>query len=146
MRLALLVAPALCLAGCLAPAAMARMPHVDEGGRYADRVNDPRTDRCAAQEGRRKKDCRAVRDQGLEFVRRLMVDDQICLEGNPMSDGISSRCKVRASVSDVGSNNVKLEIRHAAVGTRFKPMQNLWYTELALTDVYVASLGFSVEP
>ena len=142
-----LAALSLCLcAGCLAPAALAYMPAVDNGGRYADKVQDPKVDRCKAQADlRRVEDCVKAKDRALEFVRRLSVDDQLCLEGNPMSDGLTGRCKARAFVSDVGVNKVKLEVREVGGGTRYKHMQEIWYTEAALVDDYLKSLGFELE-
>lgn len=139
---------ALALAGPLAAgcgAGLVYMPHRDEGNRYADRVQDPKVDRCAAQKDAAvKKDCLRARAAAVEFVRKLSVEDQICLEGSPMSDGITRRCKARAFVSDAGSGKVKVEVREST-GTRFKPMQNLWYTEAALADAYLESVGFTLE-
>jgi hypothetical protein len=122
------------------------MPHVDEGNRYADRVGDPATDRCAAQpDARRRKDCVKDRDRALTWVRHLSVDDQLCLEGNPMGDGVTRRCRVRAFVSDVGVNLVKLEVREVPPDSKYRPMQNLWFTEAALGDAYLRSLGYAPE-
>lgn len=144
-RLALLAPFVLSATGCVG-AGLVKMPHVDEGGRYAARVGDPATDRCAAQKDERaKEECRKERDKALAFVRKLSVDDQVCLEGNPMGDRITSRCKVRAFISDAGSGKLKLEIRETYEGSRFKPMQNLWYTERALADAWLESAGYLLE-
>jgi hypothetical protein len=143
MRSLLLLASLLC-AGCLAPAAY--MPPTDNGGRYADSIKDPKVDRCAAQpEKRQRKDCAKARDDAFEFVRRLSPGDQICLDGNSMSDGVTGHCKARALVTDSGVNKVKVEVREISPGTGFKHMQEIWYTEAALADVYLMSLGFELK-
>jgi hypothetical protein len=132
----------LCCAAC---PAVGLVPDVDNGGRFAERVKDPKVDRCETQkEPRRKKDCLKAKDGALEFVRRLSVDDQLCLDGNPMSDGLTSKCKARAFVSDVGVNKVKVEVREVGGGTRYKHMQEIWYTEAALVDDYLKSLGYEL--
>jgi len=133
---------ALVLSGC--GAGLVYVPPRDEGNRYADRVEAPKTDRCAAQKGaRRQEDCARVRDQALRFVGKLAVDDQLCLEGHPMADGVLRSCKARGFVSDVGANKVKVEVREVEPGGKYRPMQNLWFSEAALADLYVKSAGFS---
>jgi hypothetical protein len=135
--LATLVACSACPAG--------HIPSVYNGGRFAERFQDPKVDRCESQkDARRKKDCLKAKDGALEFVRRLSVDDQLCLDGNPMSDGLTGRCKARAFVSDVGVGKVKVEVREVGAGTRYKHMQEIWYTEAALVDDYLKSQGFEL--
>ncbi|HEY3447865.1 MAG TPA: hypothetical protein VGK67_16030 [Myxococcales bacterium] len=129
--------------GCVAGL---KVPHVDEGGKFASRVGDPAVDRCAAQRDETLKlNCRREREQAMAFVRKVSVDDQICLEGNPMESGVTPRCKVRAFISDAGSGKLKLEIRETHGGSKFKPMQNLWYTEAALADAWLESAGYTLE-
>lgn len=133
---------ALALGGCLAPAALVPMPHNQDGGRQPTRVG-PVPDRCPAlAEPKREKECAQARLEGIAFVRRLSVEDQICLDGNPLGDRITSRCKVRAFVEDVGLTNLKLEIRETPPGGRFEPMHDYWFHEDALVDLYLESLGF----
>ncbi|MGC4113856.1 MAG: hypothetical protein QM765_04215 [Myxococcales bacterium] len=141
----------LALVALLAPLAhtgcgAGKIPHPEEGGRFADRVTDPKKDRCQAQPDETVRlNCRKERERAMAFVRRVSVDDQLCLEGNPMESGVTSRCKVRAFVSDAGSGKVKLEIRETYSGARYKPMQNLWFTEAALADAWLESAGYTLE-
>ena len=141
---ALVLCSLVCCAACPVGSAV-YIPATDNGGRFAERIQDPKIDRCDSQkEARRKRDCQKAKDGALEFVRRLSVDDQLCLDGNPMSDGVTGRCKARAFVSDVGVNKVKLEVRETSGGTRYKHMQEIWYTEAALVDDYLKSLGYEL--
>ncbi len=129
-------------AGC-APAVA--LPHTDNAGRFAERKSDPKVDRCAQQKDEgRKKDCQRAKDGAVEFTRRLSVDDQICLDGNPMSDGLTSRCKARAFVTDAGVNKIKVEVREVEPGTGYRHMQEIWFTEAALADIYLLSLGYEL--
>jgi hypothetical protein len=137
---------ALVLGGCLAPAALVPMPHNQDGGRRPARVG-PISNRCPRLvEPNREKECEQIRFDAINFVRRLAVDDQLCLQGNPLSDGVTGRCKVRAFVEDVGPKSIKLEIRHADPGTGFQPMADHWYHEDALVDLYLDSWGFEARP
>ena len=137
-----LLLPTLLLAGCLAPAALVPMPHNQDGGRQPARV-EAVPDRCAAlAEPQREQECGQARVEAIRFVRKLAVEDQICLEGNPLGDRITSRCTVRAFVEDVGPKAIKLEIRETPPGSRFDPMHDYWYHEDALVDLYLESLGF----
>ena len=125
---------------------LVKMVHTDEGGRFATRVGDPEVDRCAAQKDATVRlNCKKERDRAMEFVRKVSVDDQLCLEGTAMENGVTPRCKVRAFVSDAGSGKIKLEIRETYGGSRFEPMQNLWYTEAALADAWLESAGYTLE-
>ena len=121
--------------------------HESDGpGKQPSKVGDPKFDRCEQQkDGRRRKDCEQDRHVAMEWVRRLSVDDQLCLAGQPMSDGITHRCQVRAFVCDVSPHSVKLEIREAPAGSRYEAMENYWYTEKALADLYLKSLGYTLE-
>jgi hypothetical protein len=143
MRAFLALALVVCLAGC--PAASV-VYNPDGPGKRPTKVGDPKIDRCAAQQNSgRRKDCEQDRVTALEWVRRLAVDDQLCLLGQPMGDGVRHDCKVRAFVCDVSPRSVKLEIREAAVGTRYQPMEDYWYTEKALADAYLKSMGYKLE-
>lgn len=142
---ALALLAVLALAGCLAPASLAKMPHTDNGGRFADRVDDPQTDRCKAmRDGRTRRDCEKTRNEARRWAVDLAVGSEFCLEGNPMSDGVTGLCKARAYVTDVGVNKVKVELRDVdPASRRYRHMQEIWYTEAALVDEYLKSLGFT---
>jgi hypothetical protein len=131
---------ALVFAGCTAAAGVTPK-HGD--GLVQPRKVGPVADRCSslADKGRAE-ECEQVRLEAIAQVRKLAVDDQVCLDGNPFSDGVTSRCKVRAFVEDVAPKSVKLEIRHADPGTGFEPMQDYWYHEDALVDLCLESRGF----
>jgi hypothetical protein len=105
-------------------------------------VGPPRRDRCGAQPPREAKACAELRDRALTFVRRLSVDDQVCLLGNPLMDGVTQRCRVRAFVEDAGPSSVKLEIREASPDTSFVQMDDYWYHEAALADLQLRQSGF----
>ncbi len=141
MRLVWLLGALLLASGC--GAGLVYIAPRDEGNRYADRVADPKTDRCKAQKDYRRRDrCEQLREEARRFVARLAVDDQLCLEGQPMGDGVTRACAARGVVSDVGVNKVKVEVREVEPGGPYSPMQNLWFTEAALVDLYLKSAGF----
>jgi hypothetical protein len=120
---------------------------VIERGKLPDavqHVGSPAVDRCRAQPDRdRRAACEQARDQALAFVEKLAVGDQVCLEGNSLLDGVTHRCKVRASVADASSHSVKLEIRESPPSSKYRQMDDYWFTEEALADVYVKSVGFA---
>ncbi len=134
---------ALGLAGCNALAG-AFVDTSGKAGRGVPRVEAPKSDRCRAQaDSDRRADCQEKRDSALVFVRRLGVGDQVCLEGNPLLDGVTHRCQVRASVADAAPGGVKLEVRDAPPASRYRPMDDYWFAEDALADLYLKSLGFA---
>ncbi|MFN7130446.1 MAG: hypothetical protein ACK4N5_00090 [Myxococcales bacterium] len=107
------------------------------------KVGPPEQDRCARQSTEAmRKNCEELRDQAFAFARKLAVDDQVCLEGNPIGDGVTSRCRVRAFVADVAQKNVKLEIRDAPPDSKYRPMEDYWFHEAAIADMYLVGFGF----
>lgn len=107
------------------------------------RVAGPQRDRCAHQpEAHHRKSCEELRELAYKFARGLSVDDQVCLEGNPISDGVTSRCRVRASVSDVARGSVKFEIRDAPHDSKYRPMDSYWFHEAAIADMYLEGQGY----
>ncbi len=107
------------------------------------RIPPPQQERCARQsEERQRKSCEELRELAYKFARSLAVDDQVCLEGNPISDGVTRRCRVRAFVADVAQQNVKLEIRDAPHDSKYKPMEDYWFHEAALADMYLEGQGY----
>jgi hypothetical protein len=124
---------------------MVHMEHAGDGLRGPHRFGSPTVDRCAAQDGaQRQAACRRDRDAALAYVRHLMVDDQVCLEGNPLVDGVTVRCRVRAFVEDASPESIKLEIREAAPGASFAAMDDYWYHEAALVDLQLKSAGYAL--
>lgn len=113
-------------------------------GRSVRQVDAPKVDRCRAQaDADRRSVCSEVRDQVMTYVRRLAVEDQVCLEGNSLVDGVTHRCKVRAFVADAAPGRVKLEIREAPPSSKYVTMADYWFAEEALADLHLKSLGFA---
>ena len=134
---------ALLLPGCTALAiAGGAIPPPGDGMREPHRIGPPRGDRCAAQGGGQRKRCETMRTEAQRFMGRLSVDDQVCLEGNPLLDGVTSSCTVRAFVEDTAPNTVKLEIREAAHGSKYILMDDYWFHEAALVDLQLKQSGF----
>lgn len=132
----------LALAGC-GNFAGAFIDTSGKAGRSMQRVEAPKVDRCSSQsDPERRAQCEEKRHSALAFVRKLAVEDQICLEGNSLLDGVTHRCKVRAFVTDASPRAVKLEIREAPPASRYRPMEDFWFAEEALADLYLKSLGF----
>jgi hypothetical protein len=133
----------LALAGC-SHIANAFIDTSGKAGRSVEWVEAPKVDRCRAlKDPDRRADCEDKRQNALVFVRKLAVDDQVCLEGNSLLDGVTHFCKVRAFVADASPRNVKLEIRDAPPTSRYRPMEDYWFAEEALADLYLKSLGFA---
>jgi len=134
-----------CLAVCcaLAMGACVTSPLAHGEATSNHRIGPPGVDRCGkiANEAR-KMDCESLRDEAFVFVRKLAVDDMVCLEGNPLSAGVTKACKVRAFVEDVAPGSVKLEIRDAAPRSHYKAMEDYWFHEKALVDLYLTTRGF----
>ena len=115
---------------------------VSDGARSVVAVEDI-PDRCAEMEGdARKRSCEEARLEGKRFVSSLEALQQICLEGNPLGNGITSRCTVRAAVEDVNLRGVRVKIRESTPESGFKVMDDYWFTNDAMVDVYLYSLGF----
>jgi hypothetical protein len=144
MRRLLVLLVAAPLGGC-ALFGLVPMKHANDGLRDPHRVGRPTVDRCAVQpDAYLQQICRRERDDVLVFIRKLMVDDQICLEGNRITDGITSACRVRAFVEDVGLETIKLEIRDSPPGSDFRIMDDYWFHEEALADWDLETAGFEL--
>jgi len=131
MRTSLLLA--LALTGC-----------ATMGGHHANLVGPPKTDRCAAQPSNAKRDCADAMDTALRVVKKLSVDDQVCIDGEHELADDSRECQVRAFVEGVAPNAVELEIRSAPPDSKYTIDSEWWYDEHALAEVQLRALGYTL--
>jgi len=133
-----LLLAALLLSGC------AMLMHPTEDG-HSHQVGPPKVDRCAAQPTpQAQADCSELRDETLVFVRKLFVDEQVCIDAvQPLQDD-SRSCQVRAFVEGVSPESVQLEVRAAPPESRYHPMEEWWFHEKALVDINLRAKGFSL--
>jgi hypothetical protein len=105
-------------------------------------VGKPKVDRCANQTGKAQRTCREERDAATAWARRLAVDDQLCIDGIHRIEEPMAGCKVRAFVSSVAPNGVKLEIRASPEGSKYTVMSEWWFAEEAIADVQLKAFGY----
>jgi hypothetical protein len=108
------------------------------------RVGAPGADRCAGQAAGARQACAQARFAALEQVRKLYVDDQLCLDGQHPLEMTSAPCTVRAFVEGVTGHELQLEIRAAPEGSRYQVMDNWVFDEAALADVQLRALGYAL--
>ena len=82
--------------------------------------------RCAGTTGGQAKACAQDRDAAYQRVRKLYVDDQICIDGLQPPSSTSTECTVRAFVEGVSGKSYEVEIRAAPDGNRYKLMEEWW--------------------
>lgn len=87
--------------------------------------------------------CRAARIEAVKYVQSLETSAEVCLEdtfGEPLGDG----CRARGVVLDPGSTGVVIEVKEvdAARAKRFKKVENVWFSNEALADHYLAEHGY----
>lgn len=134
---------AVALAGCLHDDRAPRDRTVLGFERGAAEVKAP-ADRCARHE---KSAVRATCDEAKYvsqlYVRRLSPGDQVCLEGG-IGETPAAGCACRASVSDVATNRVLVEVREARPESRWfdRIGMEIWFEEGALVDLYLAEHGY----
>lgn len=107
-------------------------------------VRGPLADRCEQyRQTTRDQFCRDAKYLGQAWARNLSPGDEVCLEGG-VGEEVSGSCAARASVADVGTNRVLIEIRSARPDSKFvnDVQKQAWYEEGALVDLYLAEQGW----
>lgn len=110
----------------------------------APEIAGPVQDRCEKLKGTgAEAGCSDAKYLAQTYVRRLSQTDEICLEGG-FGEEPGGSCLARAFVADAGTGKVLVEIRAAKPESRwFNHMQHqLWFTEAALVDLYLAERGY----
>ncbi|MBS2028906.1 MAG: hypothetical protein JST54_13475 [Deltaproteobacteria bacterium] len=107
-------------------------------------VGPPKVDRCAMQPANAKKSCAEAMDVALRQVKKLMVDDQVCIDGEHELADDSRACQVRAFVEGAAPNAVQLEIRSAPPDSKYVIDSSWWYDERALAEVQLRALGYTL--
>lgn len=141
--------PLLLICTAAACSSAARTPNVRDRGAGsmfsgAPEVPAPLVDRCEQyRTTTREPFCRDARYLGEAWARSLSPGDQVCMEGG-VGEEVSSSCAARASVADVGTNRVLIEIRSARPDSRFvnDVQKQAWYAEGALVDLFLAEQGW----
>ena len=139
---AAIAAAALCAAvGCSGGS----YSRISDGARAVAEVNEV-PDRCESMESdERRQDCENARVEARQFVSKIEVLQQICLEGNPLGNGITSKCVVRAAVEDVNLKGFRVKIRESYPDSGFKVMDDYWFSNDAMVDIYLYSIGYVKE-
>lgn len=112
--------------------------------RGAQTVKAPLKGRCEVHgESAVRAPCDEAGYLAQNYVRKLGVGDEICLEGG-FGEEPGGACLARAAVVDVGTNTVLVEIRAAQPASRWyrHVMGQVWYEEGALVDLYLAERGY----
>ena len=106
-------------------------------------VRSPLKDRCVQHGASVRGNCDEAKYLATEYMRRLSVGDEVCLEGG-YGEEPGSACKARAAVIDTSPNQVKLEVRGAKPDSRWfnVEMRHAWYEEGALVDLYLSERGY----
>lgn len=147
---------------CLAAASLAALPllsgcnsqavgvsprsmRMGDGARYVAQIGDV-PNRCEMlAEPSRAAACEGARVEARQFIATIEPLQDLCLEGNPLGNGITSRCAVRASVEDVDLRQIRVKVRQSYPDSGFKVMDDYWFSNDAMVDVYLYSLGFLKE-
>lgn len=144
-RSGFLVACLAFLGGCAAlqagPASRERGGGVFESTR---RIRAPELDRCESQRTTtRRSACQDALYLARSWARDLSPGDGVCLEGG-VGEVAGPACLARASVVDVATNAVLLEVREARPDSRFRDavQEQAWYEEGALVDLLLAEQGW----
>lgn len=135
------------LAGCNSQAVgvSPRSMRMGDGARYVAQIeNVPNRCKMLAEPGRESA-CEAARVEARQFVSTIEPLQELCLEGNPLANGITSRCVVRASVEDADLRQVRVKVRQSYPDSGFKAMDDYWFSNDAMVDIYLYSLGFLKE-
>lgn len=107
-------------------------------------VKGPEANRCEAHAGKvSESHCADARYLAELWARRLSVTDEVCLD-NGVGDEPGPACQARASVVDVATGRLLLEIREAQPGTDYfdRIQSQVWFEETALVDLYLAERGY----
>lgn len=115
---------------------------VSDGARSVAEVTDV-PNRCESMKDDDKKQaCENARVEARQFVSKIEALQQLCLEGNPLGNGITSKCVVRAAVEDVNLKGFRVKIRESYPDSGFKVMDDYWFSNDAMVDIYLYSIGF----
>lgn len=115
---------------------------VSDGARAVAEVTTV-ANRCEAMKTEdRKQACENARIEARQFVSKIEALQQLCLEGNPLGNGITSKCVVRAAVEDVNLKGFRVKIRESYPDSGFKVMDDYWFSNEAMVDIYLYSIGF----
>lgn len=133
------------LSGCVTEA---RANRVRGASGFMENVSEytaPEQDRCAKFDpgSNRGSACADAKYLAQVYVRGLSVGDEVCLEGG-LGERVGTACQARATVADVATNRVLLEVRSAQPDSRwFQQAQNqFWFQEGALVDLHLAEHGY----
>ena len=122
----------------VSPASM----RVGDGARYVAQIENV-PNRCKRlAEPSRESACEVARTEARQFVSTIEPLQQLCLEGNPLGNGVTSRCVVRAAVEDADLRQIRVKIRESYPDSGFQAMDDYWFSNDAMVDVYLYSLGF----
>lgn len=115
---------------------------ISDGARSVAEIKDV-PDRCESlADESQKQNCQNMRVEARQFVSGIEALQQICLEGNPLGNGITSKCVVRAAVEDVDLRGFRVKIRETYPDSGFKVMDDYWFSNDAMVDIYLYSMGF----
>ena len=92
--------------------------------------------------GAQARACADDRDAAYQQVRKLYVDDPICIDGVQPLSNTSTKCTVRAFVEGVSGKSYELEIRAAPDGSQYVLMDEWWFDEAAIVDIQLQALGY----
>ena len=105
----------------------------------------PEVDRCqklgpGSAAGKR---CSEAKYLAELYVRRLSTSDEVCLEGG-FGDAPGAACLARASVADVATDRVLLEVRATRPDSKWfkRESSQFWFEEGALVDLHLAEHGY----
>lgn len=104
----------------------------------------PKVDRCAKLKGGGAQSrCDEAKYLADLYVRRLSTGDGVCLDGG-FGDAPGGACLARASVADVATGMVLLEVREAKPDSRWfhRESNQFWFEEGALVDLYLQEHGY----
>ncbi len=108
-------------------------------------IQGPQVDRCqkGLESGGSKPGCRDAKYLAQMYVRGLGTTDEVCLEGG-FGQPDPPTCLARAFVADAAVGKLLLEIRAAQPQSRWynQVQHQLWFTETALIDLYLAERGY----
>lgn len=105
----------------------------------------PKVNRCArlGKGSGAGKHCDDAKYLAEVYVRRLSTSDEVCLEGG-FGEAPGGACLARASVADVATDRVLLEVRNARPDSKWfqRESNQFWFEEGALVDLYLAERGY----
>lgn len=107
-------------------------------------VKAPLQNRCEKlQKATVRSSCDEALYLGQKYVRGLHAGDAVCLESG-FGEEPGGACLARAQVSDVGNEQVLIDIRDAQPNSRWynQVSSEIWFDEGALVDLYLGERGY----